>query len=165
MEAQGLEGVAHLGSEDDREGAHWSQERRVIRGQPTFTVGCETSRADREVNVRGIERVKVWRTARTVGVAPSQRGSPRSLSTAAAAQRSSIVEGLLVTEGQGAQLGRDGEIEQEVRNGDEERPLSLQPGIGLFAMAFGTVASASGYPARAGFSSTYDIQVMSLKPR
>ena len=36
------------------------------------------------------------------------------------------VEVFLVTEGQGAQFGRECEREQEVRNGDEERPRTGQ---------------------------------------
>ena len=45
-QAPGLQGVAHFGTEDDREGAHRSQERRVLRGEPTFALGREPSGAD-----------------------------------------------------------------------------------------------------------------------
>ncbi len=50
----------------------------------------------------------------------------------------------LMPEGERAQFGGQSEREQEVRQGKKERALTLQPGIGLLAVAFGTVPIPAG---------------------
>ena len=55
-----------------------------------------------------------------------------------------VVDQLLITAGEGAQLFREGEGDEEVIDGEQETLLRGQPFMGLFVAAFGTVTVLAG---------------------
>jgi hypothetical protein len=118
IEAQGLEGIAHLGAEDDRERAHGDQEGEVFGADPMLAVGAETTGADQEVRVRVIQHRPGpgVEDRQDGGRSPQPSGIGGELEDrTGGTPQECAVHGLLVTEGEGAQLGREGEREQEVR--------------------------------------------------
>jgi hypothetical protein len=68
-----------------------------------------------------------------------------------------VVHALLVLAGDLAELGREGEGQQEVGNRQEQFPLQLEPVFGSFLLAFGAVAVTAGVVAVTGFVTSWAV--------
>src|SRR5437899_2117755 len=73
--------------------------------------------------------------ARVLGQVQQRRGG---------SAKEQVVDQLLITAGEGAQLFREGEGDEEVIDGEQETLLRGQPFMGLFVAAFGTVTVLAG---------------------
>jgi hypothetical protein len=63
-----------------------------------------------------------------------------------------VVNALLVLAGKLAEFCGEGEGEEELRNGQQQFPLHLEPFFGLLVLALGAVAVAAGVVAVTGFA-------------
>jgi hypothetical protein len=69
------------------------------------------------------------------------------------------IDNLLLTAGEGAQLGGQGEGHQIIRAGQQAAALLLQPALGLLAVVLGAV------PIAAGVIAITDILAINLSPK
>jgi len=135
-----------FGPEDLGEGFDWEQEVMVGREPGAVIVGQPTGR-DEIVNVRMVGQVAspgVQDTDQTE-LSPDKTGVlGQMLCRICRGLKEQVIDKRLVTAGDWAQGGGQGECEHEVRDWQQKILLFLQPFLGYVILAFWTVAVATG---------------------
>jgi hypothetical protein len=151
-EVGSLESVKEFGPEDPGEGFDGEQEVMVGR-EPGVVIGGQPTGRDEIVNVRMIGQVTspgVQDADQTELSADKTGVSCQILCCSCRSTKEQVIDKRLVTAGDWAQGGGDGEGEHEVRDGQQKILLFLQPFLGFVVLTFWTVAVAAGVVAVLG---------------
>jgi hypothetical protein len=145
-EAGSLKGVMEFGSEDPGEGFDWEQEMMVGR-EPGAVIGGQPTGRDEIVNVRMVGQVAspgVQDTDQTE-LSPDKTGVlGQMLCCSRRGTKEQVIDKRLVTAGEWAQGGGQGEGEHEVRDWQQKILLFLQPFLGFVVLALGAVTVPAG---------------------
>jgi hypothetical protein len=151
-EAGSLKGVKEFGSEDPGEGFDGEQEVMVGR-EPGAVIGGQPTGRDEIVNVRMVGQVTspgVQDTDQAELSADKTRVLGQMLCCNCRSTKEQVIDKRLVTAGEWAQGGRQGEGEHEVRDGQQKILLFLQPFLGFVVLTFRAVTVAAGVVAVLG---------------
>jgi hypothetical protein len=151
-EAGFLKGVMEFGSEDPGEGLDWKQEMMVGREPGAVIEGQPTGR-DEIVNVGMVGQVASpgVQDADQTELSPDKTGVlGQMLCRSRRGLKEQVINKRLVTAGDWAQGGGQGEGEHEVRDWQQKILLFLQPFLGFVVLTLGTVAVAAGMVAVLG---------------
>jgi hypothetical protein len=145
-EAGSLESMMEFGPKDFGEGLDWEQEMMVGR-EPGAVIGGQATGGDEIVNVRMVAQVAspgVQDTDQTE-LSPDKTGVlGQMLCRSRRGLKEQVIDKRLVTAGDWAQGGGQGEGEHEVRDWQQQILLFLQPFLSFVILAFWTVAVAAG---------------------
>ena len=145
-EAGSLESVMEFGPKDFGEGLDWKQEMMVGR-EPGTVIGGQPTGRDEIVNVRMVGQVAspgVQDTDQTELSADKTGVLGQMLCRSCRGTKEQVIDKRLVTAGDWAQGGGQGEGEHEVRDWQQKILLFLQPFLGFVVLAFWTVSVAAG---------------------
>ena len=145
-EARFLQGVEEFGLEDSGEGFDREQEVMVGR-QPGVMIGCQPTRGNEIVNVRMIGQVAspgVQDTDQAKLSADKTGILGQELRCSCGCAKEQVIDKCLVTAGEWAEGGGDGEGEHEVRDRQQEILLFLEPILGFIVLALWAMTVAAG---------------------
>jgi len=145
-EAGFLKGVMEFGPEDSGEGFDGEQEVMVGR-EPGAVIGGQPTGRDEIVNVRMVGQVASpgVQDADQTELSPDKTGVlGQMLCCSCRGLKEQVINKRLVTAGEWAQGGGQGEGEHEVRDWQQQILLFLQPFLGFVILALGAVSVAAG---------------------
>jgi hypothetical protein len=150
--AGSLKSAKEFGPEDLGESLDWEQEV-MVSSEPGSVIGGQPTSGDEIVNVRMVGQVAspgVQDTDQTELSADKAGVLGQMLCCSYRGLKEQVIDKRLVTAGEWAQGGRDGEGEHEVRDRQQEILLFLQPFLGFVVLAFWAVTVGAGVVAVLG---------------